>query len=417
MSIAILSVVLLAFVLFVTVRQMKNTHLFTRPPRSAWSKATFLAGIALLAVPGLITLADTAFSSPGVDPLDGKEIMTPGGRPVNTLDAGAFLIRAFLTVKGAEDFPIDYVQAVVPVRGEKHFTLLDGRELSIFVTSQFEEPHGERVNFAYRIEGLGTHDFASGPIDNSDRRELEAGHRLYQKSDDLRYRSARPLGSLFSSTVHPGDIRFWLTPLEDTGSVDTMPAEEWWSEHAHQAGALFNGPGSGWQSSGRGSGLDFGPVTGSGLGLMILGALCLVFTSAHGLRTFCIIAICAVAYAGMVDGAVVKIETARLDAEKPEEIAGAAIETAGTVLHPVTAARELLALAESEKSVALRSLAVNCLERSQVLDALRELSDGEGSLRELATNENPELARSARLILQRLTEPDQPESVHTETGE
>ncbi len=397
-------VVLLVIALFIGTRQLTTGRRSTVRPRGSWRKWVVVAGIGLLSLPGLINVVHALFATSAGDIFQDAEIMVPKGLSVGAENADLFLVRALATVDGAEDFPIDYVQAVIALRGCEKFTLHDGRELTIHIHRLQAQSHGERITVAYELEGIGNHHFGSGPVESSELCELEAGYDVYQKTATIRSRSAKPLGSLFSSTAHPAAIRFWVTPLANAESVDTMPASEWRRKHSSAISALIDRQDSGWQSHGGGSGLEFGPVKGSGLGLMILGALCLVFTSTHGLRTMSILCVCMVAYAGAVDSAVVTIESARLDHDSPDRIAAAAIETAGTVMHPVSAAEELLALAASDKSVDIRALAVRCLDRTQILNALWEISDSQVVLQKVARSDDPELARSARFILSRMVQ-------------
>lgn len=409
MSVYILFIVLLVIALVIGIQQLAKSRRSTVRPRGSWRRWVAVAGIGLLALPGLINVAHALFVTSSADFLQGKEIMVPTGLSVGDQDADVFLARALVTIDGAEDFPIDYVQGVIPLNGCERFALRDGRELTIHLIRRQARQQGQRFNLHYQLEGASNQNHGSGAFEGSNLSELESGYDLFQKTANIRSRSARPLGSLFSSTAHPGAIRFWVTPLANAESVDTMPAGEWRQKYASAISALSDRSDSGWESQGGGSGLEFGAVTGSGFVLMILGALCLVLTSAHGLRTGCIVCVCIVAYAGAVDGVVVAIETSRLDHDSPARIAAAAIETAGTLMHPITAAEELLALAASDKSVDIRALAVRCLDRERILSALREMSDSRDSLQKVARSDDPELARSARDILSRLAQPaDQP---------
>jgi|GEM_PF-3006654 len=406
MSFSITLFVLLAIAFFIGIRQLATGRRASVPRRGSWRRWVVVAGLGLLVLPGLITVGHALFANTAGDIFEGAEIMVPKGLSVGVENADLFLVRTLVTVDGAEDFPVDYEQAVIELGGNEAFTLRDGRDLTIHLVRLRAQSREAPITVAYELEGLGSHHFGSGSVEFDDRCELEPGFDVYQKISTIRVRSAKPLGSLLSSTIHPCSIRFWVTPLADAESVDTLPGGEWRRKHARAIGSLFDRNDSGWSSQGGGSGLEFGAVKGSGLGLMILGALCLIFTSAHGLRTMSILCVCMVAYAGAVDGTVVAIETARFDHDSPGRIAAAAIETAGTLMHPATAAERLLALAASDKSVTVRTLALRCLDRTSLLSALREMDDSEASLQKAARSDDPQLAGAARFILGRLEPPN-----------
>lgn len=376
--------------------------------RAAWRKWTAVTGVVLLALPGLITVGDALLGRTAADVLAEEEIMIPAGQSVNALDAKVFLVRGFVSVEGAEGYPIDYVQAVIPMPGRRVFALRDGRELMLQMTSEFRDPGGERVKLSYELEGLGRNRYGTGPIDVDRPLEIEPGHGLFQKTKGIQCRSIRPFGSLLSSAVHPGQLRIWMTPLENENHVDTMPADQWCESHAESIRTVFEREDRGWTSGGSGSGLEVGILTQSGLGLLILGTLCMVFSSLHGIRTLCIVIVCTVAYAGAVDSLVVTIESGRLDGDSSGQVAAAAIETAGTVMHPVSAVESLVGLVRSDRSTELRTLAIRCLDRPRLLRALgtSEMDNDREYLARLAGNDDPVLARAVRTLIGRLNTPD-----------
>ncbi len=395
------------FLMFRSAARKKPGHGIFR----SWQAWMVCVGSVLFAVPGIIFIAGLgAPSSQEIGPGAWENMITPAGEPASLNEADVYLVRGVSSVVGVENYPINMVQAVLALNEEREFCLDGGGKLRLSVLPGSDATGLKRISLRYVFESSGGHANGTGCFDESRPRELEQGYQAFYKGFKAKYAREAAFGSLF--VEDHTDLRFhiFVTPLKNIDTLSSAPADAWWKEHGRKIRLPdqdeFVVRELSWQSRGSGthSGLsEMGYITGWSVLFILIGSICLLTVVKAKIRLVCCIIIYTVIYTGSLDSLALRIVKAHLIGEESASAAHAAIETAGTRLHPITAAQNLIEAACAKQSVENRVVAINCLNRSRLLDALSMNKGQKAALEELASDENPEIAAAADSILNRIS--------------
>jgi len=404
----------MAWIIYIIVTAAALVHLF-RPSGPlgrraggfrSWRTWTVVAGMALIAFPGAVTLLGALFSSVPESPFQRTEkVLAPKGAPAGMTSAKAYLVRLFVSDDGNEPNPRDFVQAVVPL-GEPFTTeLKDGTDLSFSVIHRHDEEYAPyrlalRCSFATAARserGAASFD-VTAPI------ELEPGFPTYQKIVQRDYPVGARFGALLSDRYRPSVFRFLCTPLHREDQVDSFPADQWWENQQEEYRSLVLQKPTHLEISFPMNSEEFsigdGAVAESGLFFLIAGIVLFLAASPHGMRTFFLVAVYLVVYTAAVDSLVLTIQSGRLLDGSPEAKAAAAVETAASRMHAISAAEYLIEAARSETESLSRCCALCCLKnRSRILDAIERSDTAKKDLALLSDDPDDTVSRTAREIM------------------
>jgi len=405
----ILLFILLVLVVFVMLRpsRFRNRVPSGAAKRYAWAAWT---GVAIIAMPGIITLSSLAVPpKPGICFAESDSVIVPEGEPVaDPADAEAFLLRGIVSVHGNEERTIDSAQVVVPANGGTHFSFEDGVQLKVGLAPSSDKLGRKRVKIDYRLRTPGRTGSGSGSIGGGEPFFVEDGYPVYEWITIRDRVNSNPFGSLLSDGS-PKSILLLITPLQNEEAVRMVPSPEWREEYGDRIASLARAA----SARGNGSRLraessdeithPFLALSYSGLLLLVLGSLFLLFATVHKVRTICLVLIFCAVYTGVVDGLVLTIQLGRLDEDgKPKVRTAAVVGVAGTRMHPFSAVDELFETARSGKSSAVRACALRCLDRAPLLAAIREMSDKDDLLDSFASEGDDEIAEAAKNIIEKL---------------
>jgi hypothetical protein len=375
-----------------------------------------VAAVVLIALPGVITLISLTAPFMASDPFGADRtvlVPTPEARrhaAPELLKARGFLVQGFHVIEGNEGQPVGFLERVLPPARRTAFDLVDGSRLTIWITS-VKRP-GPSKGSLERCPALGFRWAGSGEGRSgeaiitraTDGRDDPGGeNRWMVRIEDLRPDMAA-FGSLLADTYRRGRIHFLIEPLGDPEAVTALPANTWWEKHgANVVARIQRGMESEQETTSKGSTSSFsvGPViTVSGFLMLLAAGLLILMSSAHWVRTLCFLILYCTLYAGTVDRLVLRIHSAGLSVGRPESRAAAAVETACTRLHPVTAARGLLAAALEDPEPAVRVTALRCLERDRFVMALSRIDGSRRRIEGLTHAPDLDLGQTATRLLE-----------------
>jgi len=384
------------------------------PNPRTWST---VAAVVLIALPGAITLISLTVPFLASDPFSADRtvfVATPEARrdaAPEFLKARAYLVQGFHVVEGNEGQPVDLLERVLTPSRRASFDLVDGSRLEIWITS-VKRPGPSKGGFNV-LPALGCRWDAS-----SERRSVEPiitrasgegdgpwGANVWMvRLEDLPLNMA-VLGSLLSDEHRPSRIHFLIEPLGDPEAVTSVPANTWWEKHGSSVVARIR---RGMESKQEGDSSSTFPfaaghvITVSGFLVLLAGGLLLLATSSHWVRTLCFLILYCTLYASALDRLVLSIHATGLKVGRPESRAAAAVETACTRLHPVTAARSLLTAALEDPEPAVRLTALRCLGRERFLEALSRVDGSGRQIEGLTHDPDLELSHTAMRLLEGL---------------
>lgn len=362
-----------------------------------------LAGVVLMAVPGIITLADNLKSStlPAVPPVRGGglegEVLVPAGDPVGIEESKAVLFRVFFAMKGVEPHPIDFWQSVVAMDRYVHFKLEGGHDLRLAMLGQGSGKEFAKIDYKFSYP-LGSMSGQWG-LRTGGTTLFEPDFTVHADSTEFSNVDFSVTGSLLRGGHHPVLVCICAIPIRDVSSYDAVPLADWWSEHGIKVQSLFDVRQHKPDSEYARGFMSIHWNSGYGSLILLGGTILLLFASVNRIRCLCGILIFFFVYTGAMDSFTLRIQSARLYDEDPMKAQAAMLEVAGTRMHPVSAATHLLALARSGGDEEMRSCALRCMYRVKLLDALDSMEWADSALKALASEESPSVARAAKKLL------------------
>lgn len=371
-----------------------------------WKTWTALAGMALIVAPGAVTLLAAAFSPVPESPFqESGDLLVPRGDPAPLEEADSFLVRIIVTDHGNELFPRDFVQAVVSL-SEPHSTeLTDGTDLTVSVFHKREDDLGTiRVYLDCSLETAQYSEHGEASLDFTSPREIEPGYPAYQKIRLRSHAVGSSFGSLLADRYRPSLFRILCTPLSGKDQVGTVRASEWWESRQEQYRALVRQEPTQHEQWFNMNSHEFsfggGAVSESGLFFLIGGLILILVTSAHWVRTFCCVVVYLVIYTAAMDSLVLEFHSGRLHEGSLESRSAAAVETAGSRMHAISAVEILLAAARSDMETESRCCVIRCLKsRPRLLDAFGKSGTAAKDLATLSRDEDREVSLAAREIV------------------
>jgi hypothetical protein len=395
---------------------------FRSPDLRTW--LTLLA-VGLIAAPGVIALVSlTAPLFPGDRFMSRGTVLQPVPAVRVSLErdpgrARAWLVRGFHVLDGDESRPVDYLEALVDTGGRHVFELARGGTLDLRMPVVSREEHHGAVEACpgTPVPDIRWSSGTVGPFGRAHRLDqIEAmyvpreardpgldgnGYDLWEVwLERVPYRRAA-LGSLLPDRGRMSRIHLFLTPLQDRSAVTAVPASAWWMKHGSFVVDRIRRGEETPQNIQRGSSssTDFGKaLSASGFLFLLAGSILLLMFSTHWVRTTCWLLLYSALYVSAVDRVVLRLHTAGLSMGETASRMAAAVETATTRLHPVSAARALLATALEDPDDAVRLTALRCLDRPGLRPALGQLPDAGDALERLIHAENPEVSSMARRL-------------------
>ncbi len=377
-------------------------------PRRAetWKLVLSGSGALLIAIPGVISLVTLCPApSPVISPLDEESITLPAGEPVDILEAGAFVVRGFVTAEGAGNEPVDFFSGVIPVGAEADFSLKDGSDLKLRLKrAKAPYPSEEdeiRINCRWKVPRSVR--FCEGPVDVPSPSKFEPRHGVFERIFEIPGTDTSAFGSLLIKTRGEMKVRLLLTPVGDTQSFTTRPGRKWRNEQGERISEFLSTPpplmAAHWSECGSSS-HDFvaGGLTGPALLSLLAGTLLIIIASTSRLRAVCLLILYLCLYAGTIDSCVLRCHSARLDSNDTAIVRAAAIEVSSTRLHSATAARDLLERARSEQDPVLCRHLLQCLDRPALLKELSRMEDASATLATIAAEGEGGPARTAKRI-------------------
>jgi len=375
-----------------------------------------VAAVVLIALPGVICMISLTAPFMASDPFGADRtvlVPTPEARRdvvPEFLRARGYLVQGFEVIEGNEGQPVDFLECVLTPARRAAFDLVDGSRLTIWITSVASPGPSKRsierlpaLGFRWAGSGEGRSGEAIITRAPGGRDDPGGENRWMVRVEDLPLNMAA-FGSLLADTHRLGRIHFLIEPLGDPEAVTSVSATTWWEKHgANVVARTRRGMESEQETASKGSTSSFsvGPViTVSGFLILLAAGLLILTSSTHWVRTLCFLILYCTLYAGTVDRLVLRIHSAGLSVGRPESRAAAAVETACTRLHPVTAARDLLAAALEDPEPAVRRTALRCLERDRFVMALSRIDGSRRRIEGLTHAPDLDLSRTATRLLE-----------------
>ena len=321
---------------------------------------------------------------------------------------------------GDETRPLDYLEAVVDTGGQHEFALERGGTLDLRLSPVARRnEHGSETagpeipvldvfwrSGTYWWSGCARHrhiKVKATPVREGKGEGLDG--RGYEETwevrlDDIPFERS-VFGSLLLDRGRPSRIHLFLNPLPERSAVTAVPAPAWWLRHgSYVVNRIRLGRETRQVILGRSSrSFEFSTViTVSGCLLLLAGSILLLMFSTHWVRTTCWLLLYCALYVSAMDRLVLRLHTAGLSMGENASRTAAVVETATTRLHPVSAARALLATALEDPDDAVRLTALRCLDRPGLRPALSQLPDADDALERLARAEDLDLSSAARRL-------------------
>ncbi len=361
-----------------------------------------VAGVVLLAAPGAISLVFLVSPWFAGDPFAShSSVWIPTVVEDDPALARAFLVRGVHVVEGNETAPVDYLQAILPTGGRHAFNLLDGSTLQVGIQSgtvrKALEPGRPKLVFAWSAaQAIRSGSAVLTPVQE---RDLPATHEAWLEELPM---DLAPLGSLLQDAHRYSRIHFFVTPLADRSAVRTESGPRWWQDRSP---TVIGHVRMGMETKQKVVSLQSGKtsfmkvVAPSGLLLLFLGVVSFLMVSPHWVRTCAVSILYCLLYVGALDSFALRLHRAGLNVGGVESRARAVVETAGTRMHPVTAARSLLDVAAEDQDEGVRLGALHCLGRIRLAQALTTVDGALDRLETLTRSDSADIGLAAGRIL------------------